>query len=92
MKRDVDKRTSLLLLLGPVLVHTYAVVNGGDFTAGHLSELSQQVQHLQGGHEEHEVGQGEEHHHLPVRLLVHILADQHAVVVRFAEVPQDLHG
>lgn len=73
-------------------VRTYAVVDAGDLAAGDLSELGQQVQHLQRGHEEHEVGQGEEHHYLPVRVLVHVLADQHAIVLRLAEVAQDFHG
>lgn len=73
-------------------IHTYAVVDGGDLAAGILSELGQQVQNFQRGHEEHEVRQGEEHRYLPVRFLVHILADQHTVVLCFAEVAQDLHG
>lgn len=68
------------------------MVDGGDLAAGILSELGQQVQNFQRGHEEHEVRQGEEHRYLPVRFLVHILADQHTVVLCFAEVAQDLHG
>lgn len=72
-------------------IYTYTMVDGGDLAAGNLSELGQEVEHLQRGHEEHEVREGEEHRHLPVRLLVHILADQHAVVLRLAEVAQDLH-
>lgn len=67
------------------------MVNGGDLAAGDLSELSQEVQHLQRGHEEHEVGQGEQQRDLPVRVLVHVLADQHAVVLHLAEVAQDFH-
>lgn len=70
---------------------TYAVVDRGDLAAGNLSELGQQVQHLQTSHQEHEVRDGEEHGHLPVRVLVHVLADQHSVVVHFAEISQDLH-
>lgn len=68
------------------------MVDGGDLAAGNLSELGQQVQHLQGGHEEHEVRQREEHYDLPVRVLVHVLADEHAVVLCLAEVAQDFHG
>lgn len=70
---------------------TYAVVDRGDLAAGNLSELGQEVQHLQTSHQEHEVREGEEHGHLPVGVLVHVLADQHSVVVDFAEVSQDLH-
>lgn len=70
---------------------TYAVLDRGDLAAGDLSQLSQQVQHLQRGHEEHEVGQGEQQRDLPVRVLVHVLADQHAVVLHLAEVAQDFH-
>lgn len=67
------------------------MVDGGDLAAGNLSELGQQVQHLQTSHQEHEVREGEEHRHLPVRVLVHVLADQHSVVVHFAKISQDLH-
>lgn len=45
---------------------TYAMIDGGDLAAGNLSELGQEVQHLQTSHQEHEVREGEEHRHLPV--------------------------
>lgn len=70
---------------------TYAMVDRGDLAAGNLSELGQEVQHLQTSHQEHQVREGEEHRHLPVRVLVHVLADQHSVVIDFAEISQDLH-
>ena len=75
-----------------VLDVTYAVVHGGDLGAGDLAELGQEVEDLQRGHEEHEVGQCEQSDHLPVRVLVHVLADEHCIVLRLAQVAQDLHS
>lgn len=71
---------------------TYTPLHRGDLGAGDLAQLRELVEHLQGGDEEHDVGQREKADHLAVRVLVHILADQHAVVLGLAQVPQDFHS
>ncbi len=71
---------------------TYASLHGGDFRARDLPELGQLVQDLQCGDDQHDVRQRQEGDDFSVRLLIHILADQNAVILHFAQVPEDFHG